>query len=106
MRGPVFFGGMRMSSQLQTDGSKLRAHAHAPKENRSARFGLPCANCRAYYASDLSVCPICQCAERVPAEEAAAKSANGLKNQSARMLQGAIDSFFNFDSADACGLPM
>jgi hypothetical protein len=22
------------------------------------------------------------------------------------MLQGAIDSFFNFDSADACGLPM
>src|SRR5207253_9155760 len=35
---------------VQTDGSKMRAHAHVIKENRSARFGLPCANCKAYNA--------------------------------------------------------
>ena len=52
---------------IQTDGSKVRAHAHALKQNRPARFGLPCANCKAYYASDLPACPICKCAERVPA---------------------------------------
>src|SRR5207244_11383520 len=45
---------------VQTDGSKMRAHAHVIKENRSARFGLPCANCKAYYASDLPSCPILQ----------------------------------------------
>src|SRR5437879_7249922 len=55
---------------VQTDGSKMRAHAHVIKENRSARFGLPCANCKAYYASDLPSCPICKCAERVPARKA------------------------------------
>ncbi len=30
-------------------------------------YGLPCAKCRAYYAADLTVCPICGCGERVPA---------------------------------------
>ena len=28
-------------------------------------YGLPCANCRTYYAADLSTCPICQSKERV-----------------------------------------
>src|SRR5438445_6737157 len=51
---------------VQTDGSKMSAHAHVIKENRSARFGLPCANCKAYYASALPSCPICKCADRVP----------------------------------------
>ena len=30
-------------------------------------YGLPCANCRAYYTADLTACPICGCLERVPA---------------------------------------
>ena len=30
-------------------------------------YGLPCANCRAYYRADLLTCPICGCSERVPA---------------------------------------
>jgi hypothetical protein len=30
-------------------------------------YGLPCANCRAYYGADLTSCPICGCVERVPA---------------------------------------
>ncbi len=60
----------------QTDGSKLSAHAHVLKRHRPVRFGLPCASCKAYYASDLPACPICKCAERVPAEQAEAESAN------------------------------
>jgi RNA polymerase subunit RPABC4/transcription elongation factor Spt4 len=36
-------------------------------EPRAAGYGLPCANCRAYYPSDMSVCPICQSKERISA---------------------------------------
>src|SRR5439155_19198106 len=52
---------------IQTDSSKIRPHAHASQEHRPARFGLPCANCKAYYDCELHACPICKCAERVPA---------------------------------------
>ena len=72
---------------IQTVRSKIRAHAQALKQNRPARFGLPCANCKAYYASDLPACPICKCAERVQAEEAEAKSTNRLKEPSAGALR-------------------
>ena len=41
---------------IQTDSSKIRPHAHALQQHRPARFGLPCANCKAYYASDLHAC--------------------------------------------------
>ena len=30
-------------------------------------YGLPCANCRTYYAADLSACPVCKSAQRVSA---------------------------------------
>jgi rRNA maturation endonuclease Nob1 len=29
------------------------------------RYGLPCANCSAYYGADLAACPICGCGDRV-----------------------------------------
>jgi len=37
---------------------------------RSVSYGLPCARCKAYYASELTVCPICGSRERVPASSA------------------------------------
>jgi len=91
---------------IQTDGSKIRGHAHALKQNQPARFGLPCANCKAYYASDLPACPVCKCAERVPAEEAEAESANRLKDPSAGVLQGALGSFIHLESNRGCKPPM
>src|SRR5437667_4276792 len=91
---------------IQTDGSKVRAHAHALKQNRPARFGLPCANCKAYYSADLPACPICKCAERVPAEESEAESADRLKKPSAGVLQGALGSFIHLDSTPGCKRPM
>jgi len=39
--------------------------ASARFQPRLVRYGLPCANCRAYYSSGLTACPICQCSERV-----------------------------------------
>ncbi len=91
---------------IQTDSSKIRPHAHALQQHRPARFGLPCANCKAYYASDLHACPICKCAERVPAEEAEAKSTNRLKKPSAGVLQSALGSFIHLDSTSGCKQPM
>ena len=31
---------------------------------RSMLLGLPCANCKAYYAAVLEACPVCGCKER------------------------------------------
>ena len=90
---------------IQTVRSKIRAHAQALKQNRPARFGLPCANCKAYYASDLPACPICKCAERVPAEEAEAKSRNRLKEPSAGALR-TLGSCIDLDPTPPCKPPM
>src|SRR5438445_6095539 len=90
---------------IQTVRSKIRAHAQALKQNRPARFALPCANCKAYYASDLPACPICKCAERVPAEEAEAESTNRLKEPSAGALR-TLGSCIDLDPTPPCKPPM
>ena|ERR1700758_2971081 len=61
------------------------------------RYGLPCANCRTYYAADLAVCPVCKSNERVsatatpvgasePADEPIAESTT-LEEERERFLQ-------------------
>src|SRR5271167_5007350 len=30
-----------------------------------AGYGMPCANCKTYYAADLKTCPVCKAGERV-----------------------------------------
>ena len=47
---------MPVFSQISMDG-----------KTKQVGYGLPCANCRAYYGADLTSCPICGSAERVPA---------------------------------------
>ena len=89
--------------EIQKDGLKIRADAHAAFErHQRVGYGLPCANCKAYYASDLPACPICKCAERVPASGAKAKSAKILKKASRGVLQHALRSFINLDPTPAC----
>ena len=39
----------------------------ASADPKAVGYGLPCSNCRAYYPSDLKVCPVCKCPERVSA---------------------------------------
>ena len=88
---------------IQTNGARIRANAHALKQHRPARYGLPCANCKAYYGSDLPACPICKCAERVLATAPEAKSATMLKKPSGGVLQRGLRSFINLDSNPTCG---
>jgi hypothetical protein len=89
---------------IHTTGSKIGSHALELKQHRPMRFGLPCANCKAYYASDLPACPLCKCAERVPAEEA--KAANRIKKPSTGEPQDGLGSFIHLDSTRGCEPPM
>lgn len=38
--------------------------------SRRAGYGLPCANCKTYYAADLTACPYCGCQERLGSNSA------------------------------------
>jgi len=67
------------------EGSGYRA-ARAP-ESKSVGYGLPCANCHAYYPADMHVCPICKSPDRVSPTapqappSATAQSASHLSSQ-------------------------
>src|SRR5207248_5965730 len=89
----------RNDDEIQMGGSKLVACGPSLKRPRPVQFGLPCASCKAYYASDLPACPICKCAERVPDEEAEAKSANISPKQSAGVVDGAHCSCIDVECA-------
>jgi hypothetical protein len=39
----------------------------AKTQHKASGFGLPCSNCRLYYAADLDTCPACNSKERVSA---------------------------------------
>lgn len=41
---------------------------------KQAGYGLPCANCKTYYAADLKACPVCKTAERVSPSAAPARA--------------------------------
>jgi len=59
---PVQHGQAQQGSAYASRVGQAPAASPSPK---SAGFGLPCAKCRTYYASDLKVCPICKSPERV-----------------------------------------
>src|SRR5437016_1026491 len=92
----------RDDDEIKANGSKTAANAHAFKQQRSMRYGLPCVNCKAYYASDLSACPMCKCAERVSATGTEAESTQTLNKRQGGVLQPALRSFINLDSPRAC----
>lgn len=66
----------------------LPARLNPNQETRPAGYGLPCANCRAYYPSDMQACPICQSKERVSATAVskAAVAAAPPQSEEARLL--------------------
>jgi hypothetical protein len=41
---------------------------------KQAGYGMPCGNCKTYYASDLKACPVCKATERVSPTAAAVRS--------------------------------
>src|SRR5207245_5368322 len=92
----------RDDHEIQTDGSKTKTNARALKQRRPVRYGLPCVNCKAYYASDLPACPICNRAERVPVTGTEADSTRTQNKPQGGVLQPALRSFINLDSPRAC----
>ena len=42
----------------------------AERVSRRVGYGLPCANCKTYYAADLAACPYCGCPERLATNSA------------------------------------
>lgn len=57
----------RISDQEGPHGRTSASADHVIAEEPVKRiyYGLPCANCGTYYASDLSVCPTCKSSQRV-----------------------------------------
>ena len=53
----------RHAENLQTD--RRTAFADSPLAAKHAGYGLPCAKCKTYYASDLTACPVCKSPQRV-----------------------------------------
>jgi hypothetical protein len=51
--------------------SPTTAHPIIPKQ---AGYGMPCANCKTYYAADLKACPVCKGAERISPTAVAPRS--------------------------------
>lgn len=49
-----------------------RSATDVAMEHQTIGYGLPCANCRAYYPADMHACPICKSQERVSAAAAVA----------------------------------
>src|SRR5437899_12160604 len=91
----------RDDEEIQTNGSKTKANAHALKQQRPMRYGLPCVNCKAYYASDLPAFPMCKCAERVPATATETQSTQTLNKPQGGALQHALRPFINPPAARA-----
>ncbi len=63
----------RQAENVQTE--RRNAFADAPLAARPTGYGLPCAKCKTYYASDLKACPVCKSPQRVSPIEPLARIA-------------------------------
>jgi hypothetical protein len=61
---PVMPASRGVQRPLRADVSAAAATAPTPQPQRRF-YGLPCAKCKTYYASDLQACPVCLSTERV-----------------------------------------
>jgi hypothetical protein len=55
----------RQAESLHAD--RRNAFADSPLAARPVGYGLPCAKCKTYYASNLTACPVCKSPQRVSA---------------------------------------
>ena len=53
----------RQAENVQKDQRNAFANDHQAAKH--AGYGLPCAKCKTYYASDLTACPVCKSPQRV-----------------------------------------
>ena len=63
-------GGVNSGSSTGNYGAVAApARIQSPESPKHSGYGLPCANCRSYYAADLPSCPVCHKVQRVSALE-------------------------------------
>jgi hypothetical protein len=67
IKKPVSPAVLPSSSDAQTTErvAKPNPPAARPVVPRPVGYGMPCANCKTYYAADLKTCPVCKAGERV-----------------------------------------
>jgi len=87
-QAPAKVANPAMSGVAEQHLRNLPTRSKSDAETRAAGYGLPCANCRAYYPSDMPACPICQSKERVSASVAPkiAVAAAPAQSEEARLL--------------------
>jgi hypothetical protein len=87
-QAPVKVANPAIATGVDPHLKNLAARSIQKNEARPAGYGLPCANCRAYYPSDMQACPICQSKERISASATpkVAVSAATLQSEEARLL--------------------
>ncbi len=75
---------LRPSSPVQGAERVMRQNLAATPQLAPKRtgYGLPCANCKTYYAADLTACPICRSTERVSPTVTSASAPVSLSEQS------------------------
>lgn len=59
--------GTQIARRSTTPATEAR-RSEQPSTERAGRrvgYGLPCANCKTYYAADLTACPYCGCPDRI-----------------------------------------
>jgi len=54
-----------MHSEVVLQNTSREPISQASRKAERVMYGLPCADCKAYYSSQLEACPICNCTERV-----------------------------------------
>jgi hypothetical protein len=53
------------SSDAQSSAPRPNPPAARPVMPKATGYGMPCSNCKTYYAADVKVCPVCKATERV-----------------------------------------
>src|SRR3989442_12068702 len=74
---------LRPNSQARGAERTMSRNAATPQlAPKRTGYGLPCANCKTYYAADLTACPICRSTERVSPTVTSASAPVSLSEQS------------------------
>jgi hypothetical protein len=67
IKKPVSPAVLPSTSDTQTTERAVKASPSVAPQivPKQAGYGMPCANCKTYYAADLNACPVCKAAERL-----------------------------------------
>jgi hypothetical protein len=80
--------------------------ADAAVANRQIGYGLPCVQCKTYYAADLKACPVCKCSQRVSTVEPLAQVAPAEELPDRQQLEAERERFLQEFNAQMVASPL